>query len=342
MTPSPAGDDDAEPPGLSPSAAFGLLGNETRVSILETLWDAQAGGETPIPFSALFDRVEYGDSGNFNYHLDRLVGHFVRRGEGGYELRSAGEHVVRAVLAGAITSDPSFEPTEIDANCPYCGGTVEAWYGDETFTARCTVCPGAVGDDDQYPQGTFLRYEVPPAALRGRTPAEMLAAAHVLYDAKLTAFLEGVCPECGAVADRTMDVCPDHETVDGDACETCGSRHEVWVDAVCRNCRYSRRFVAWFAVATTPAVVSFFHEHGAPWNRVPFAKLTWENAHYVDAISESVASSDPLRVRITIDLEDVLEVVLDEELAVVDVTRRDASRRPGREADGSGDATRRE
>jgi hypothetical protein len=322
---SPAGEhDDAEPPGLPPSAAFALLGNETRVSILEALWEARGEAGTPIPFSALFDRVDYDDSGNFNYHLDRLVGHFVRRVDGGYELRSAGEHVVRAVLAGAITSDPSFGPTEIDAHCPYCGATVEAWYEDETFTARCTVCPGAVGTGSEHPPGTFLRYEVPPAALRGRTPAEVLSAAHVLYDAKLTAFLEGVCPECGAVADRSMDVCPDHDVSGDGSCAACGSRHEVWVDAVCRNCRYARRFVAWFAVATTPAVVSFFHEHGAPWNRVPFAKLTWENAHYVDAISESLDSTDPLRVRVTIDLEDTLEVVIDEDLAVVDVSRRDA------------------
>lgn len=324
MPQSSAGRDDADGPGLSPSAAFGLLGNETRVSILEALWDAQAEDETPVPFSALFARVDYDDSGNFNYHLDRLVGHFVRRVEGGYELRSAGQHVVRAVLAGAMTSDPSFEPTEIDANCPYCGATVEAWYEDERFTARCTACPGAVGTGSEHPPGTFLRYEVPPAALRGRTPEEVLAAAHVLYDAKLTALLEGVCPECGAVADRSIDVCPDHDASEDDACEACGSRHEVWIDAVCRNCRYARRFVAWFAVATTPAVVSFLHDHGAPWDRVPFAKLTWENAHYVDAITESVASTDPLRVRVTVDLDATLEVVFDEALAVVDVSRDDA------------------
>ena len=60
---------------LAPDDAFELLGNETRVRILQTLGTA----DEPVPFSELHDRVGLRDSGQFNYHLDRLVGHFLQK-----------------------------------------------------------------------------------------------------------------------------------------------------------------------------------------------------------------------------------------------------------------------
>lgn len=59
--------------GLSPDDAFGLLGNETRLAILQALGDAA----DPLSFSELRDRVWVSDSGQFNYHLDQLTGPFV-------------------------------------------------------------------------------------------------------------------------------------------------------------------------------------------------------------------------------------------------------------------------
>ena len=55
---------------LSPDEAFAVLGDETRLQILQTLGEA----DEPLAFSALFDRIEYDDSSNFGYHLDKLVG----------------------------------------------------------------------------------------------------------------------------------------------------------------------------------------------------------------------------------------------------------------------------
>jgi hypothetical protein len=97
-----SGDGDSE--RLSPDDAFATLGNETRLGILQTL--GRAGED--LSFSVLRDRVGVEDSGQFNYHLEQLVGHFVRKTEDGYQLRRAGRRVVEAVLSGAVTDAPTW------------------------------------------------------------------------------------------------------------------------------------------------------------------------------------------------------------------------------------------
>jgi DNA-binding transcriptional ArsR family regulator len=92
--------DDSET--LSPDAAFATLGSETRFAVLRALAEA----DDAVSFSALRDRVGMADSGQFNYHLDRLVGHFVERADDGYRLAPAGERVAEAVLSGAVTERP--------------------------------------------------------------------------------------------------------------------------------------------------------------------------------------------------------------------------------------------
>lgn len=55
---------------------FDALGNSTRMGIFRTLGDAQR--DTPqspaLTFTELKERAGVADKGNFNYHLDRLVG----------------------------------------------------------------------------------------------------------------------------------------------------------------------------------------------------------------------------------------------------------------------------
>lgn len=162
-----------------PEEAFSILGNETRMGILQALWD-----DDRLSFSELRERVGAADSGNFNYHLNRLADHFIRRTEEGYELRYGGEQVIRAVLMGSITEDPNLRPVEIDAKCPYCGSAVEMRYEDDRLMVRCTCCDGIVSGE--YPVGTYMSYNFPPAGLRGRTPEEVLDAAHTFYDCKIT------------------------------------------------------------------------------------------------------------------------------------------------------------
>ncbi|MDY6764143.1 MAG: helix-turn-helix domain-containing protein, partial [Halobacteria archaeon] len=102
---------------LSPDEAFNVLGNTTRVRILKTLGEADGS----LSFAELRDKVGHDDPGNFNYHLSKLEGHFVRKTDEGYELQSAGERVIEAVLSGAMTETPVLEPTQTDIICHHCG-----------------------------------------------------------------------------------------------------------------------------------------------------------------------------------------------------------------------------
>lgn len=103
--------------------ALEALGNEQRITILRAL----AETDTPLPFSELRRRVGIDDTGRFNYHLDQLLGPFVRQTDAGYELGYAGERLVVAVAdlepeAAAMRSDD--RPTADGAgseSCPVCG-----------------------------------------------------------------------------------------------------------------------------------------------------------------------------------------------------------------------------
>ena len=105
---------------LSPDEAFSVLGNETRLEILRTL-GASAG---PLTYAKLYERVEYDDPSNFSYHLNKLVGHFVRKTDDGYYLYDAGRRVVEAVVSGAVSDSTVVEPTETEKDCPFCGAPV--------------------------------------------------------------------------------------------------------------------------------------------------------------------------------------------------------------------------
>ncbi|MFT4933083.1 MAG: DNA-binding transcriptional ArsR family regulator, partial [Natronomonas sp.] len=61
---------------------FAVLADDTRVAILQALWETE---DYEASFSELRDAVGMRDSGQFNYHLDKLVGPFVAKAEDGYE-----------------------------------------------------------------------------------------------------------------------------------------------------------------------------------------------------------------------------------------------------------------
>lgn len=109
--------------GPHTTEAFAHLANETRLAILLALWEMYDphAKENAVPFSELYDRVDYGHSGNFSYHLEQLEGQFVRKRADGYELRKPGLKVVRSVIAGAGVEDATLERTPIDQACHHCG-----------------------------------------------------------------------------------------------------------------------------------------------------------------------------------------------------------------------------
>jgi hypothetical protein len=66
---------------------------------------------------------------------------------------------------------------------------------------------------------------------------------------------------------------------------------------------------------THPAVVSFLHERGVDVESVP----TWELEFCVTDRAVSIESTDPLRLRVTVECDgDELDLVVDETLSVLE------------------------
>ncbi|WP_459194435.1 winged helix-turn-helix domain-containing protein [Halosimplex sp. J119] len=317
--------DDPADRTLSPDEAFEVLGNETRVSILRAL----GGAGAPVSFSALRERVGTADSGRFNYHLDRLTGHFVRKTEDGYELRRPGERVVEAVLSGAVTDAPVLEPTEIDQPCHYCGAPVAVRFREERVELYCTECAGTysrqsgcavdeTGTDDGY--GYLGYHPLPPAGVADRDPEAVFRAAWVWGHLELLAASAGVCPRCSATLDRSTRVCEDHDADEG-LCESCGRRHAVAFDLACTNCIYDESGAAVVGFAGAAPLVAFLLDHGLnPF--APTAETLPAIGRAYNDFDEEVVSTDPFEARFTFAVDDdALTLTLDESLSVTGAER---------------------
>lgn len=271
---------------LSPESAFELLGNPTRMDILRALWEA----EPPVAFTALRRAAGVEDSGQFNYHLDRLVGPYVEEVDDGYRLSTAGEYVVGAILADAIDRRPQFGSFPIDGACRHCGGDLEADFED-LGEIRCVDC-GTVVMADAFP----------PAGELDRTPAEIARAFdHWLRHRAVLAW-NGVCPRCAGRIEGQYDVPEDGSGVRFDyACEHCG--HEGHGPLVSQ-------------LVDHPAVIAAYYERGVDLTELPY----WELRHLLDDFEETVLEREPLRVRVTVPFDDGrLELTVDGEGTVVAV-----------------------
>ncbi|ESS05897.1 MAG: hypothetical protein A07HB70_01440 [uncultured archaeon A07HB70] len=167
---------------LKPAEAFAMIGNEIRVAILEALWHAD---EQPVGFTTLYERAGADNTSKFNYHLGQLTGHFVRKVDDGYELRTAGESVVRAAVEGSFNAHPDLDPIDTGDDCTRCGGPLVATYSDETFAIECPACGRTHG-----------QYSFPPGGLIGRDDAETLSAFDQRVRHLHSLARDGVCPEC--------------------------------------------------------------------------------------------------------------------------------------------------
>lgn len=219
-----------------PEAVFGLLANDVRVDILRALGETD---QESLSFSALFDRVDVADSGNFNYHLEQLQGSFVRK-DGDYELTLAGQEVVGAMLAGTYTADAAVDPIDLDWDCLLCGGGMRASYHDERAWIRCEAC------------GKGAAFSFPPGTLGQFDRAELPAAFGRWLRTLVQQTTSGFCPLCAGRVDGELARLPG-----GTADDPKPSR--VVFD--CRQCGEGMQFSGSTLVTYHPEVESFFFEH---------------------------------------------------------------------------------
>jgi hypothetical protein len=284
-----------------PEDAFAALADETRVAILRALWEADGQA---LAFSDLREAVGMRDSGQFNYHLDKLTGRFVTETGEGYALTLAGRKINGAVDGGAYTMTGSFDPLEVPEACPSCGGDRRLRYEDERVTVECDSC--ALHATTGVPPGVFASYdreEVPAVADRYfRTIYRQLA--------------NGFCWYCEGRLDPS--VVTGASLVDDPAVL---DEYPEWYDEFplvayrCRRCGVEPTADLGTALADHPAVVGFYYDRGVDIRERP----QWELVAW-DPDRARIRERDPLRAAVTYTAGgDALTLVVDGECEVVAV-----------------------
>lgn len=315
---------------LTPSEAFSVLGNETRLEILQTLGEA----DEPLPFTALRKRLGNPVSSQYNYHLDRLVGHFIRQSDGCYELTSMGERVIEAILAGSVTESPTVEPTELDERCYHCGTPIWIDYKDQTAFIYCNGCSGnyqisddvlvdRLGSEERAAEFAVKTSNCfPPTLVNGRSASEMRQAGTAWFHLDMFSWGIDLCPRCSAVLDPSVELCETHDATEG-VCEKCGNLQATILVTSCTNCHYSKEGLFSYRLFSHTAMLDFITDHGFNPIAPDSPEAFWG---YFTPYDEEILSTDPFKARFTFTIErDALTLTVDDDLNVVDTTRHDTS-----------------
>lgn len=291
-------DGDGEAAGLTPEDAFGLLGNEIRAEIVRVLGEPPHEG---LSFSTLRARVaEDLDSGQFNYHLQQLVGSFVEDTDDGYVLRRPGLSLYRAIKAGSFSRSATVAPFAAGFDCYFCGTAVEAAYEDGFFTLTCPGC-------DHVYSSTM----VPPSAVEGADHGDILDRVDQYNRHRMHLVARGVCPVCVNGLEPSF--------VAGEEVWSEGSeRLDVVVSLACDHCGRQAHMPVGMALLYHPTLISFFYDHGIDLTSVNHWELGWAIADE----DTTVRSRDPWTVALAVTLDGItLELVVDEDLTITETNR---------------------
>jgi len=274
----------------TPEETFGLLSNDRRVDILQALGEAAE----PRSFSALRERVGERDSGKFNYHLGKLVGHLVVRDDDGYRLSIAGRQTYGAIVSGAYTTEAELTPFEFEGPCPMCGRKhLVAEYADERAKLYCPDCE------------LYNEFSFPPASLDQFDREELPYAFDRWMRATISKVVYGFCSNCGGRADGHL------EREDADYPVPVTVRYE------CDRCGDVVQGYPLLPLLYRVETVSFFADHGVDVLHDP----TWRYFRSEEEMDVAVASEDPLRTRVRLTLDgDELVAVVGPDVTVEDVT----------------------
>lgn len=322
----------AEMTGTRATEAFSVLGNETRLAILLALWEAyEPFAEDPtnyakgneVPFTELRERVGMRDPGQFNYHLEKLVGRFVRKTDDGYELHPAGKRVVRTVIASAGFEKESFPPTEIDVECPYCNAPTAVTYQNYRLYHICTQCEGQYDLEGNHPSGVINAWRSKQAILSHQAADTILSAAFTEVHHQYALRFAGICPWCSGQVESSFHVCDAHDAVGDEPCSACNRTYEVAVRLICTTCKAANTapVEAIPLNAQHPAVAEFNRDHGVELDHKRFDVEPF--IAFMREVETELVSTDPLQVLFRIPLEDdERQLLVDEELNVTEVSDR--------------------
>jgi hypothetical protein len=279
--------------------AFTALSDATRIGILRTLWDAEDHEAT---FTELREAVGMRDSGQFNYHLDKLTGRFVTKTDDGYALTMAGQLVYGSILSGAYSGDISIEPLPLTDPCPACGGNRTLSYEDETVTVECDSCDVTASAG------------VPPAVFAGYEREDVPAVTNRYFRTIVQQVDNGFCWYCEGKTTPKVEPIGDGS---GDGEFPADGDDLPVVQYECSRCGEEITVNLGNSLLYHPAVVSFYYEHGV---NVLEASI-WEFATW-NTENTGICGWDSFRASVSYHAGDeVLTLVVDEHLDVVDIER---------------------
>ena len=313
---------------LRATEAFTLLGSETRLAILLALWEADElfddGPPNPserqaLSFSELRERVDYDTSSNFSYHLDQLLGSFVRKTDEGYELLPAGDNIVHAIVASAGFVDRTVPPMEVELNCPRCDASTAITYQNQRLFHVCCECEGLFDLDGSHPRGTLGGWISNPAILDRGTAEDIHTAVRTEVYHLFAMRAAGICPKCSGRVAWSLHVCDDHDPGPDGACQRCQRKFQSVAEFACEACKNVGIIGVSSLALRHPAVIGFFWDHGIALGYD--ANDTARRLLEFDDVETEVISNEPPRVRVSICLQDdVIGLTYDESLEVVEVT----------------------
>jgi hypothetical protein len=274
---------------------FRLLGHETRMSIMRTLWEAfefavyVTGDREGLGFATLRERAGIRDSGNFNYHLGELTDILVESRGGGYVLTPLGYNLMRSIGRYENFEYRVVDEWTVEESCPFCDGRLVAAYNREILEVHCRDCGGLGGD------GNFTFVEFPSTGSASLSRRELLDAATLEMADKVRSSMHGVCWDCHAPMELEIEHCADHDRSSTGICDRCSHRYSAKVEATCRTCGTTGRGpVLEYAVASH-SVGGFFGERGCG----PDQLGPWEyRVAALASATETGVSTDPPAVEL--------------------------------------------
>ena len=215
---------------------FELFGNETRRRIMTALWREfefhryVTESQDPIAFGDLRSLTGIRDSGNFNYHLNKLIGTLVDKNEEGYVLTPLGYKLMRSIDRLDEFEYQVRAEQPLEQPCPYCSGTLTAEYRRELLRVWCRDCDGLAAG------GRFTSVEIPATATDDLSMDALLDRAAIELFSKLIRAQYGICWDCLGSVESDIVLCDAHEPGPDGACPNCDHRYRALVDLSCPSC----------------------------------------------------------------------------------------------------------
>ena len=241
-------------------SALDLLSNETRFEILRSLANQQfeEPGAPGMTFSDLFAEATTDDSGNFNYHLKRLLDRLVVKADDCYRLTHGGIQLFSLLQATTYAPEHEYEELTLGRRCPLCPADLTATYREGYLEIGCE-------------EHLVLEIYVHPSWVESLSTEEFLDRVSLLFHHHIEKIAAGICPLCWGGL--------------GHGLRTDEDPYPIQYHYPCSQCGTELRLLPPQTVMHRPKVEAFYRAHGVELRETPPWELydTFGEARVVSA-----------------------------------------------------------